>query len=47
MCAINAIAYNKILPDREIGEWFFDTDQARRKSFAICVVARSAVVLTR
>lgn len=41
------IARDKIFPNHEIGEQFFDTNQARRKFSAICVVACSAVVLTR
>lgn len=42
---VNEIACDKILLNHEI-EQFFDTDQTR-KSCAICVVACSAVVLTR
>lgn len=47
MYFVNEIACNKILRTHEVAEQFFDTDQTRRKSSAICVVACSAVVLTR
>lgn len=47
MYFVNEIACNKVLLTHEIEEQFFDTAQERRKSSAICVVACSAVVLTR
>jgi hypothetical protein len=47
VCFVNEIACDKILLNREIGEQFFDIDQTGRKSCAICIVAYSAVVLTR
>lgn len=43
---VNEIVHDKIL-NCEIGEQFFDTYQARRKTSAICDMVFSAVVLTR